>query len=40
MIAETLGRTNWHRGETASRLKIPRRTLQRKIQKYALRPPE
>jgi two-component system NtrC family response regulator len=39
MIGQTLNQTNWHRGETASRLKIPRHSLQRKILKYGLQPP-
>jgi len=39
IIGETLDKTNWHRGETAELLKIPRRSLQRKMQKYALQPP-
>lgn len=37
MIADVLQRTNWHRGKTAELLQIPRRSLQRKIQKYHLR---
>lgn len=39
MIKETLQKTQWHRGKTAEILKIPRRTLQRKIGKYGLRAP-
>jgi DNA-binding NtrC family response regulator len=36
MIAAALQQTQWHRGGAARLLKIPRRTLQRKIQKYGL----
>lgn len=36
MIAEALRQTQGHRGITAKLLKIPRRSLQRKIQKYKL----
>ena len=39
MIVDALTRTKWRRGETAELLRIPRRSLQRKIQKYHLRPP-
>lgn len=39
LISETLNQTDWHRGETAKRLKIPRRILQRKIVKYDFQPP-
>jgi PAS domain S-box-containing protein len=38
MIEQALQHTQWHRGATARLLKIPRRSLQRKIQKYDLRP--
>jgi transcriptional regulator with PAS, ATPase and Fis domain len=37
MIEAALQQTQWHRGATARLLKIPRRSLQRKIQKYDLR---
>jgi DNA-binding NtrC family response regulator len=37
MIEAALQQTQWHRGATAKLLKIPRRSLQRKIQKYDLR---
>lgn len=40
MIADALQRKKWHRGETADLLQIPRRSLQRKMQKYNLRSPE
>jgi arginine utilization regulatory protein len=40
MIADALQRTKWRRGETAELLKIPRRSLQRKMQKYNLRSPD
>ncbi len=36
MIAEALHQTQWHRSATARLLKIPRRSLQRKMQKYHL----
>jgi len=36
MIAETLARTKHHIGKTSALLKIPRRTLQRKIKAYDL----
>ncbi len=36
MIQKALQQTHWHRGATARLLKIPRRSLQRKMQKYAL----
>lgn len=36
MIEEALQQSQWHRGATARLLKIPRRTLQRKMQKYDL----
>lgn len=36
MIVKALEQTNWHRGKTAELLHIPRRTLQRKINKYQL----
>jgi transcriptional regulator with PAS, ATPase and Fis domain len=36
MIAAALQQTQWHRGGAAKLLKIPRRSLQRKIQKYGL----
>lgn len=36
MIAEALNQTGGHRGSTAKLLKIPRRSLQRKIKKYQL----
>lgn len=39
MISQALHQTHWHRGETARLLKIPRRSLQRKMKKYDLRPP-
>lgn len=38
MIEAALQQTQWHRGATARLLKIPRRSLQRKMQKYDLRP--
>ena len=38
MIEQALQQTQWHRGATARLLKIPRRSLQRKIQKYDLGP--
>lgn len=34
LISQALDKTGWHRGETADLLKIPRRTLQRKMTKY------
>ncbi|MGD9007119.1 MAG: sigma-54-dependent Fis family transcriptional regulator [Desulfobacteraceae bacterium] len=34
MIKAALQQTRWHRGATAKLLKIPRRSLQRKMQKY------
>ncbi len=37
MIEAALQQTQWHRGATAKLLKIPRRSLQRKMQKYDLR---
>ena len=37
MIEAALQQTLWHRGATAKLLKIPRRSLQRKIQKYDLK---
>jgi transcriptional regulator with PAS, ATPase and Fis domain len=37
MIKKALQQTQWHRGATARLLKMPRRSLQRKIQKYDLR---
>ncbi len=37
MIEAALQQTQWHRGATARLLKIPRRSLQRKMQKYGLR---
>ncbi len=37
IITEALQQTNWHRGKTADLLQIPRRSLQRKIQKYDLK---
>lgn len=36
MIRQALQQAQWHRGATARLLKIPRRSLQRKMQKYAL----
>ncbi|MEJ2156065.1 MAG: sigma-54-dependent Fis family transcriptional regulator [Desulfobacteraceae bacterium] len=39
MIQKALQQTQWHRGATARLLKIPRRSLQRKMQKYKLRDP-
>jgi PAS domain S-box-containing protein len=39
MISEALQRTKWHRSEAAELLKMPRRSLLRKIQKYGLKPP-
>ena len=36
MIQKALEQTQWHRGATARLLKIPRRSLQRKMQKYDL----
>lgn len=36
MIEAALQQTQWHRGNTAKLLKIPRRSLQRKMQKYDL----
>jgi len=36
MIKQALQQTQWHRGATARLLKIPRRSLQRKMQKYEL----
>ena len=36
MIAETLAHTGKHLGKTVAMLKIPRRTLQRKIKRYGL----
>jgi PAS domain S-box-containing protein len=38
MIEAALQQTQWHRGATARLLKIPRRSLQRKMQKYDLTP--
>jgi transcriptional regulator with PAS, ATPase and Fis domain len=38
MIRKALQQTHWHRGATARLLKIPRRSLQRKMQKYELVP--
>lgn len=38
MISNALQKMKWRRGETAELLQIPRRTLQRKIKKYDLRP--
>ncbi len=38
MIRKALQQTHWHRGATARLLKIPRRSLQRKMQKYELGP--
>ncbi len=38
MIEEALQQTQWHRGAAAKLLKIPRRSLQRKILKFGLRP--
>jgi transcriptional regulator with PAS, ATPase and Fis domain len=37
MIEAALHQNQWHRGATAKLLKIPRRSLQRKMQKYELR---
>lgn len=37
MISDALKQTNWRRDKTAELLGIPRRSLQRKIQKYKLR---
>jgi len=37
MIFDCLQKTRWHRGKTAEMLKIPRRTLQRKMVKYGFR---
>jgi PAS domain S-box-containing protein len=37
MIKAALQQTRWHRGATAKLLKIPRRSLQRKMQKYGLK---
>ena len=37
MIYNGLMKSNWHRGQAADLLKIPRRTLQRKMLKYGLR---
>ncbi len=37
MIEAALQQTRWHRGATARLLKIPRRSLQRKMQKYDFR---
>jgi PAS domain S-box-containing protein len=37
MIKAALQQTQWHRGATAKLLKIPRRSLQRKMQKYDLK---
>jgi DNA-binding NtrC family response regulator len=34
MIAALLEQTHWHRGKTAERLGVPRKTLQRKMKKY------
>jgi DNA-binding NtrC family response regulator len=39
MIEQALEQTQGHRGATARLLKIPRRCLQRKIQKYDLKLP-
>jgi PAS domain S-box-containing protein len=39
MIQKALQQTQWHRGGAAKLLKIPRRTLQRKMQKYDLSSP-
>ncbi len=39
MIQKALQQTQWHRGSTARLLRIPRRSLQRKMQKYKLRDP-
>jgi len=36
MIEQALQQTQWHRGATAGLLKIPRRSLQRKMQRYGL----
>lgn len=38
ILSKTLQQTNWHRGKTADILQVPRRSLQRKIQKYNLKP--
>lgn len=38
MLVKALEKSNWHRGATAKLLKIPRRSLQRKMQKYNLQP--
>jgi DNA-binding NtrC family response regulator len=38
MIQRALQQTHWHRGDTARLLKIPRRSLQRKMQKYDFGP--
>lgn len=38
MIQEALQKTKWHRSQSAEILRIPRRSLQRKIQKYGLKP--
>jgi PAS domain S-box-containing protein len=40
MIEAALQKTQWHRGATAKLLKIPRRSLQRKMQKYGLKSSE
>ncbi len=40
MIRQTLQQTKWHRSNAAKILQIPRRTLQRKIQKYDLQSPD
>lgn len=37
VIQEALRQTQWHRGAAARQLKIPRRSLQRKMQKYNLK---
>jgi DNA-binding NtrC family response regulator len=36
MICECLRKTKWHRGKAAELLKIPRRTLRRKMLKYGI----
>ena len=40
MIKDALKQTRWHRRQTAELLKIPRRSLQRKMQKYKFQQPD
>ena len=40
MIQDSLEKTDWHRGKAAELLRIPRRTLQRKMVKYGFRTTE